>query len=309
MMKNKDLLNEIKELILEHNIDIEQLIQADYKNKKMSTKEAWQVVKEARHPKRLRVNQFIEKICDDFIELHGDRKYRDDPAIYGGIGIIHNSPVTIIGNQKGSNVEENIHRNFGMAHPEGYRKALRLMKQAEKFGRPIINIVDTPGAYCGIAAEERGQSEAIASNLFEMIDINVPILTIILGEGGSGGALALAVADEVWMFENSIYSVISPEGFSSILLKDASKANIAADMMKITPDDLLKFDLINKIINEPDQGIHTANESYFEDIKEDLNQWIHKMLSKDIEITINDRYERYRSFGVYKDNKSKVLAK
>lgn len=213
-------------------------------------KDAWSCVLAARDKKRPVAIDYIESITKDFYELHGDRAYRDDRAIIGGIAMFGKLPVTIIGQQKGKNTKENMQHNFGMPYPEGYRKALRLMKQAEKFHRPVICIVDTPGAYCGIEAEERGQGEAIARNLFEMSSLKTPILSIVIGEGGSGGALAMAVSNEVWMMENAIYSVLSPEGFASIMWKDAKKAPEAAEVMKITAADLKELGVIDMIIPE-----------------------------------------------------------
>ena len=194
----------------------------------------------------------VSALFTDFFEQRGDRQCKEDPAILGGIARFHGLPVTVIGHRKGSTLEENLACNFGMPGPEGYRKALRLMKQAEAFGRPIVCFVDTPGAFCGLEAEERGQGEAIARNLFEMSDLKVPILSIVIGEGGSGGALAMAVADEVWMLENAIYSILSPEGFASILYKDSKKAPEAAEVMKVTAADLKKLGLIEQIIPEKD---------------------------------------------------------
>jgi acetyl-CoA carboxylase carboxyl transferase subunit alpha len=270
------------------------------------TKTAWTCVTLARHSNRPRTKDIIELICDDFIELHGDRYYMDDPAIISGIGIIKETPVTIIGHQKGKNTEENIQRNFGMAHPEGYRKALRLMKQAEKFNRPIINFIDTPGAYCGLEAEERGQSEAIARNLFEMMDLDVPILSIIIGEGGSGGALGLAVANDVWMLENAIYSVISPEGFSSILLKDSSKAEVASEMMKITSKDLLNLGLIDEVINEPEEGAHLNYEALGSTLKEKILLRLNDYKDIKKEEFSRIRQEKFRNYGQFNDNNLKV---
>lgn len=211
---------------------------------------AWEKVQIARSGKRPSVLDYIGYLTKDFYELHGDRAYRDDGAIVGGIAFFGKQPVTVIGQQKGATTKENIVRNFGMPYPEGYRKALRLMKQAEKFHRPVLCLVDTPGAYCGIGAEERGQGEAIAKNLFEMADLKVPVLSIVIGEGGSGGALALAAGNEVWMLENSVYSILSPEGFASILWKDASKAEKAAQVMKLTAQDLKELGIIEQILPE-----------------------------------------------------------
>ncbi len=215
-----------------------------------NSRTAWERVKIARGNERPTSIDYITHIFDRFLELHGDRLCRDDGAIVAGIATINQIPVTVIGQQKGRNMKQNMKRNFGMPYPEGYRKALRLMKQAEKFNRPIICFVDTPGAFCGIEAEMRGQGEAIARNLFEMSSIKVPILSIVIGEGGSGGALALAVANEVWMLENSTYSILSPEGFASILWKDSKRADEAAGIMKITADDLYQLEVVDQVIME-----------------------------------------------------------
>jgi acetyl-CoA carboxylase carboxyl transferase alpha subunit len=213
-------------------------------------KTAWERVKIARGNQRPTSVDYIAHIFDRFLELHGDRLCRDDGAIVGGIATINGIPVTVIGQQKGRNIKQNMKRNFGMPYPEGYRKALRLMKQAEKFNRPIICLVDTPGAFCGIEAEMRGQGEAIARNLYEMSALKVPILSIVIGEGGSGGALALAVANEVWMLENATYSILSPEGFASILWNDSKRADEAAGIMKITATDLYKLEIVDQVIME-----------------------------------------------------------
>ena len=208
------------------------------------------ILKEARDQGRLTALDFAKEIFDDFIELHGDRNFRDDGAVIGGIGRLNGQAVTVVGIQKGKNLQDNLNRNFGQPHPEGYRKALRLMKQAEKFGRPVVTFINTAGAYPGVGAEERGQGEAIARNLMEMSDLKVPIIAIIIGEGGSGGALALAVADKVWMLENTIYSILSPEGFATILWKDGSRSEEAAELMKITSGELLNMGIVDKVIPE-----------------------------------------------------------
>ena len=208
------------------------------------------IVREAREQTRLTALDFATGIFDEFVELHGDRSFRDDGAIIGGIGWLGEQAVTVVGIQKGKSLQDNLNRNFGQPHPEGYRKALRLMKQAEKFGRPVVTFINTAGAYPGVGAEERGQGEAIARNLMEMSDLKVSIIAIIIGEGGSGGALALAVADSVWMLENSIYAVLSPEGFASILWKDGSRAMEAAELMKITSHELLEMEVVDKVISE-----------------------------------------------------------
>ena len=237
---------------------------------------------------------YINKIFgDSFIELHGDRKFGDDKAIVGGIAKLNDMPVTVIGIEKGRNLKERMERNFGSAHPEGYRKALRLMKQAEKFRRPVICFVDTSGAYCGIGAEERGQGQAIAENLMEMMTLKTPILTILIGEGGSGGALALAVADEVWMLENAIYSVISPEGCASILWKDSSKTAEASECLKITSQDLFSMGVIERIIREPKD----LDSKLFDGLKHIIEQTVSKKLEQPIDVLLDNRYNRFRKFG------------
>jgi acetyl-CoA carboxylase carboxyl transferase subunit alpha len=216
----------------------------------------WEKVKLARMPLRPTGLDYIDHIFENFIELHGDRYYGEDRAIVGGVAFFGNIPVTVIAQQKGRNTKENIARNFSMPHPEGYRKALRLMKQAEKFHRPVICFIDTPGAFCGLGAEERGQGEAIAVNLAEMMMLKTPVISVVISEGGSGGALALGVADRVYMLEYAIYSILSPEGFATILYKDASKADRAAADMKLTAQDLLEFGIIDGIVEEPQGGAH-----------------------------------------------------
>jgi len=238
-----------------------------FKKNEMTKLSAWDKVLLARHPKRPKAKDFIKYFSPDFIEFHGDRLFGDDQSIIGGIGSIDGIVFTIIAQQKGSSVEENISRNFGMPHPEGYRKALRLMKQAEKFNRPILTLIDTPGAYPGLGAEERGQGFAIAENLKEMSRLTVPVIAVIIGEGGSGGALALGFANQVLMLENAIYSILSPEGYASIIWKDSSKAPTAAEQMKITAADLKDFEIIDEIIPEPFGGAHLNPEQTFEKAK------------------------------------------
>lgn len=257
----------------------------------------WKKVMLARHPKRPTAKMLIKSVFEDFIELHGDRLFGDDKSIIAGLGIIDKIPVTVIAQEKGETTEDKIYRNFGMCHPEGYRKSLRLMKQAEKFNRPIILIIDTPGAYPGIGAEERGQANAIATNLTEMIALQVPIISIILGEGGSGGALAIGVGDEVWMFENAIYSILSPEGFASIIYKDSSQAKKAAAMMKITSKDLLEYKIIDFIIPEVKNGLQ-ANSGYsFDILKKKLLQKINQIKNIEIKTLLSNRYDKYRLLG------------
>ena len=260
--------------------------------------QAWKRVQLARHKNRLTTLEYISRIFDDFMELHGDRLYRDDRAVVGGLAWLGDMPVTVIGHQKGRDVKENIKRNFGMAHPEGYRKALRLMRQAEKFGRPIICFIDTPGAYCGLGAEERGQGEAIARNLLEMSDLKVPVISIVIGEGGSGGALAFGIGNEVWMLENSIYSVLSPEGFATILWKDASRAKEAAGIMKITAEDLNGFGLIDRVIPEHKDGVHEDPSVTVDHLKDALISELKRYSELSSDEIVSSRYEKFRQMGV-----------
>lgn len=255
---------------------------------------AWERVEISRSKERPTTLSYVQQVFDDFLELHGDRAFRDDGAVIGGIAMFGGQPVTVIGQQKGKNVKENIYRNFGMASPEGYRKALRLMKQAEKFGRPVVTFVDTPGAACGIEAEERGQGEAIARNLLEMSGIQTPMVSILIGEGGSGGALGLAVTDEVWMMENATYSILSPEGFASILWKDGKRAKEASEVMKITAKDLKKLQIIEKVIREPEPANEENLPEIAEEIREDLDGFLRKSSQKTREEIVEERYERFR---------------
>ena len=255
---------------------------------------AWERVEISRSKERPTTLSYVQQVFDDFLELHGDRAFRDDGAVIGGIAMFGGQPVTVIGQQKGKNVKENIYRNFGMASPEGYRKALRLMKQAEKFGRPVVTFVDTPGAACGIEAEERGQGEAIARNLLEMSGIQTPMVSILIGEGGSGGALGLAVTDEVWMMENATYSILSPEGFASILWKDGQRAKEASEVMKITAKDLKKLQIIEKVIREPEPANEENLPEIAEEIREDLDGFLRKSCQKTREQIVEERYERFR---------------
>lgn len=252
---------------------------------------AYERVKLARDSKRPTGLDYIKNIFKGFIEFHGDRRYADDPAVVGGIAKLDKIPVTVIAIEKGHTAKERTYRNFGMPKPEGYRKALRLMKQAEKFGRPIICFVDTSGAYCGIGAEERGQGQAIAENLLEMSTLCVPIISILIGEGGSGGALALAAADRVWMLQNAVYSVISPEGCASILWKDSAKADAAAASLKLTAEDGKSLGVIERILSEDDIG----KKEFYDRIRILLAEEL-KGLSRDVELTQN-RYDRFRMLG------------
>ena len=250
------------------------------------------ILKEARDQGRLTALDFAQGIFDDFIELHGDRNFRDDGAIIGGIGRLNGQAVTVVGIQKGRNLQDNLNRNFGQPHPEGYRKALRLMKQAEKFGRPVVTFINTAGAYPGVGAEERGQGEAIAHNLMEMSDLKVPIIAIIIGEGGSGGALALAVADKVWMLENTIYSILSPEGFATILWKDGSRSEEAAELMKITSGELLNMGIVDKVI--PERGYFTSE--IIEAIKTAIVDELAELSQLSTEDLLEARYQRFRKY-------------
>ena len=250
------------------------------------------IVREAREQTRLTALDFATGIFDDFIELHGDRSFRDDGAIIGGIGWLGDQAVTVVGIQKGKSLQDNLNRNFGQPHPEGYRKALRLMKQAEKFGRPVVTFINTAGAYPGVGAEERGQGEAIARNLMEMSDLKVPIIAIIIGEGGSGGALALAVADRVWMLENSIYAVLSPEGFASILWKDGTRAMEAAELMKITSHELLEMEVVDKVISERS----LSAKELLARVKNELQTEIEQLKQLPLEKLLEERYQRFRKY-------------
>lgn len=261
----------------------------------------WDKLTIARLVERPTALHYINRIFEEFIEFHGDRYYGDDKALVGGIASFDGIPVTVIGQQKGMNIKDNIKRNFGMVNPEGYRKSLRLMKQAEKFKRPIICFIDTPGAFCGIGAEERGQGEAIGRNLMEMAGIKTPIISIVIGEGGSGGALALAASEKVYMLEHSIYSLLSPEGFASILWKDSSRAKEAAEIMRITAQDLLQLKIIDGIIKEPLGGAHRDIDKTAGEIKIVIDEelkYLMKLSSLDI---INLRYEKIRKIGEYED--------
>ncbi|CAD0171099.1 acetyl-CoA carboxylase carboxyl transferase subunit alpha [Streptococcus thermophilus] len=250
------------------------------------------ILKEARDQGRLTALDFAKEIFDDFIELHGDRNFRDDGAVIGGIGRLNGQAVTVVGIQKGKNLQDNLNHNFGQPHPEGYRKALRLMKQAEKFGRPVVTFINTAGAYPGVGAEERGQGEAIARNLMEMSDLKVPIIAIIIGEGGSGGALALAVADKVWMLENTIYSILSPEGFATILWKDGSRSEEAAELMKITSGELLNMGIVDKVI--PERGYFTSE--IIEAIKTAIVDELAELSQLSTEDLLEARYQRFRKY-------------
>lgn len=257
---------------------------------------AWDRVRIAREMDRPTSLYYIEHIFENFMELHGDRGVKDDPAIVGGIGFLDGLPVTVIGQQKGRDLKEQVERNFGMPNPEGYRKALRLMKQAEKFRRPVVCFVDTSGAFCGIEAEELGQGEAIARNLMEMAGLTVPVLSVVIGEGGSGGALAMAVANEVWCLENSVYSVLSPEGFAAILWKDGKRADKAAEVMKMTSDHLKALGVVDRVFQEP-EPVHVDNGSALAaDMKEAMIEFFRRYDNMAPERIAEERYKRFRRF-------------
>lgn len=261
----------------------------------MAAKTAYEKVKLARANNRPTGKDYIDNILTDFFELHGDRRFADDPAIISGIALLGEQPVTVIAIEKGHNARERAYRNFGAPNPEGYRKALRLMKQAEKFKRPVICFVDTSGAYCGVGAEERGQGQAIAENLYELMALRVPVISVLIGEGGSGGALALALADRVWMLENSVYSVISPEGCASILWKDPSKAETAANNLKLTAEDALKFGVTERVISEKELG----KDEFYRNLKAALSEEIAALGRLDTKQLLEQRYNRFRKIGSY----------
>ncbi|WP_029452929.1 acetyl-CoA carboxylase carboxyltransferase subunit alpha [Clostridium algidicarnis] len=299
-------IEELKQSSIKGNIDLSmQIYEMEKKLNKMKVNlyenlSPWEKTTISRMVERPTALDYIDRIFDEFIEFHGDRNFGDDSAIVAGIAKLNETPVTVIAQQKGRNTKENINRNFGMPNPEGYRKALRLMKQAEKFKRPVICFVDTKGAFCGIGAEERGQGEAIAKNLINMAELKTPIISIIIGEGGSGGALAMAVADEVWMLQHSIYSILSPEGFASILWKDTSRAREAAEVMKITAEDLKGFGIIDKIIEEPLGGAHKDVDKMSQRLKDNIIKSILKLKNKDISNLVQERYEKFRNMGTNK---------
>ncbi len=268
---------------------------------------AWERVEIARNPKRKTSLDYIDAIFDEFIELHGDRNFKDDKAIICGLAKIENQNFTIIAEQKGRTTKENIERNFGMPNPESYRKGIRFMKQAEKFKRPVITFIDTKGAYPGIGAEERGQGEAIAKSMFEMAKLKVPIIAIVIGEGSSGGALAIGVANKVFMLENAIYSILSPEGYSAILWKDGSRYKEAAEKMKLTAKDLYDLKVIDKIIKEPNGDEEENFKKVAENLKKEVITEIEKLNKLTIQDIVEDRYKKFRNMGKYKKIDNMVM--
>ena len=297
--KVQNRLEELGKIAADAGIDIaDELGRISAKVEKSSlSARVWQRVELARNPDRPRALDIINTICDDFIELHGDRHFADDPAMIGGIGFIDGIAVTIIGNQKGRNLKETMARNGGMANPEGYRKALRLARQAEKFRRPIITLIDTQGAYPGLGAEERGIGEAIAMNLREFSQLKTPIICIVIGEGGSGGALGIGVGDKIYMLENAVYSVISPEGYASILLRDASLARHAASMMKITAEDILGLKVCNGIIREPAGGAHLDPATASGAIRDVILRDLKDLMTRNPAVLVRYRNQKIRKFG------------
>ena len=290
--KNLDISKELSQL----ETKTEKLLHEIYDNLN-----AWQISQVSRHPQRPYTLDYIEKLFESFEELHGDRAFADDPAIVGGLASFEGMPVMVIGHQKGRDVKERQFRNFGMPKPEGYRKALRLYKLAEKFNVPIVTLIDTPGAYPGINAEERGQSEAIARNLYAMSELKVPIIGIVIGEGGSGGALALGVVDQLIMLQFATYSVISPEGCASILWKSADKASTAAETLGITATRLKELGLVDTILNEPLGGAHRNPNELMETVRKSLKEHLIKLQKKSLKQLLDLRYERLLSYGKFKE--------
>ncbi|MBP0724048.1 acetyl-CoA carboxylase carboxyl transferase subunit alpha [Bacillus sp. RG28] len=303
ILELKSKIDELKEYTHQHDVDFsEEINRLEERLKALETEVygnmgVWDRVQVARHPERPTTLDYISRLFTDFFECHGDRLYGDDAAIVSGIGMFHGLPVTIVGHQRGKDTKENIRRNFGMPHPEGYRKALRLMKQAEKFNRPIITFIDTKGAYPGKAAEERGQSEAIARNLFEMAGLRVPIICIVIGEGGSGGALGIGIGNKLLMLENSTYSVISPEGAAALLWKDASLARKAAETMKITAPDLYELGVVDQIIPEVKGGAQNDVGQQAENIDRYLYESLKEILHLSQEELVEQRYEKFSKIG------------
>ncbi|RKY28933.1 MAG: acetyl-CoA carboxylase carboxyl transferase subunit alpha [Candidatus Omnitrophota bacterium] len=303
----EERIKELKNFSSERHIDLSSEVEKLEKKLENLKKEiygnltAWQRIQIARHPQRLYTLDYINRIMTDFIEIHGDRVYGDDKAIVTGFAKLEGERLVVIGHQKGRDTKENIERNFGCAHPEGYRKALRVMKLAGKFKLPIIILIDTPGAYPGIGAEQRGQAQAIAENICQMFGIKTPIICCVIGEGGSGGALGIGVGDKVLMLENAYYSVISPEGCSAILWKDSSKVREAAEALKLTSFDLLKFGIIDEIVPEPLGGVHKDVELSSQNLKEALLRNLKVLQKLSLDQLLKKRYEKFRKIGVFKE--------
>ena len=307
----RDKLLELKGLAEQSNVDVSRELAALELKLQLPPapptpeNEAWRRVELARHPERPTTLQYAELMFDDFLELHGDRNYGDDPAMVGGIALLNGQPVTFFGTQKGQNMKDNLKRNFGMAHPEGYRKALRLARQAAKFGRPILTFIDTPGAYPGVSGEDRGISQAIALNMKEFSVLPVPIIATILGEGGSGGAIGIGVADIVLMMENAYYSVITPEGCASILLRDSGKARQAAALLKLTPRDLLRFRVVDRIVSEPAVGAHKDKAGAAAALKADILTSLAVLSRRSVESMLAQRHQKFLSLGVFHEEEAR----
>lgn len=301
-LTDEQILGQLQEISKDHGIDLTKEIAAITKKLEENANQVskvWEKVELARHPDRPRALDYINLLVDNFMELHGDRYFGDDPAMVGGVGFLDGIPVTVLGNMKGRNLKETIARNGGMANPEGYRKALRLAKQAEKFHRPIITFIDTQGAYPGLGSEERGIGEAIAVNLREFSQLKTPIICIVIGEGGSGGALGIGVGDKIYMLENAIYSVISPEGCASILLRDSARAKDAAAMLKITAKDILGMKVVNGIIDEPKDGAQSCPALAAENIKKQIKADLEKLMKKTPSVLVKYRNKKIREMGAF----------
>lgn len=300
-------IKELRDFASSSNIEVgEEVSRLERKADKLrqqiySNLSRWQRVQLARHPRRPYTLDYIGLLCEEFIELHGDRGFREDPSIVGGLARMDGSPLLVVGHQKGRNTKENLHRNFGMPHPEGYRKALRLFEMADRFRLPILTFIDTPGAYPGVGAEERGQSEAIARNLREMARLQVPIVVVVIGEGGSGGALALAVGDKVYMLENAIYSVISPEGCAGILWRDKAKAPDAAEVLKLTARDIMDLGVIDGVIEEPLGGAHRDPGATARNIKTTVEAALMEMAGLSVGDLLDHRLEKFAAMGVFEE--------
>lgn len=297
-------LKQMEKVAEENNVDVSAQVKALTEKIKKLKKETyqnltrWQRVQLSRHPDRPYTLDYIYNMCDNFIELHGDRNFRDDPAMVGGFGEMRGKTYMFIGQQKGRNTKQRQMRNFGMSNPEGYRKALRLMKLAEKFGKPIVTLIDTPGAFPGMEAEQRGQAEAIARNLYEMSGIRVPIICIIIGEGASGGAIGIGIGDHVLMLENTWYSVISPESCSSILWRSWEYKEQAAEALRLTAEDMLSFGLIDGIIKEPLGGAHSEPEAMYKKLKKEIQDHVAELEKLDPDTLVNQRIEKFSKMGV-----------
>ncbi len=308
LLELEQRIDELKSFADEENIDVARELRRletkaeDLRRDIYGRLSRWQVTQIARHPRRPYTLDYLEALSTDFIELHGDRRFGDDPAIVAGLARFGNRRIVVVGHQKGRDTKENIRRNFGMANPEGYRKALRVMRLAAMFGRPIVTFIDTPGAYPGVGAEERGQAEAIAWNLHEMSRLPVPIVVIVIGEGGSGGALGLGVGDRVLMLEYSIYSVISPEGCASILFRDASKAQSAAEAMKITAPDLMELDVIDEIVPEPVGGAHRDWKAAAKKVGEAIERHLAELSGRSPEELIRQRLDKFMAMGRFRES-------